>query len=70
LRHRGQWYELDINDKSFNLSVDQDGPEPVTVNVQGKRLKLNPGTTHAFALALRKAGRLAVVKGRAKARPA
>lgn len=70
LRHRGQWYELDIDDKRFNLSIDQDGPEPVTVNVQGKRLKLKPGTTHEFALAPRKAGRLAVVKGRAKARRA
>ncbi len=70
LRHRGQWYELDINDKRFSLSIDEDEREPVTVNVQGKRLKLKPGTIHAFALAPRKANRLTVVKGRGKARRA
>lgn len=68
LRHRGQWYELDINNKTFKLSVDENGPDPVTVNVQGKRLKLKPGTTHAFPLVLPKPKRHRVTALGARAR--
>jgi alpha,alpha-trehalase len=50
LRHRGQWYELNIDDERFTLAVDEDGAQSLTVNVQGKRLKLKPGTTHTFPL--------------------
>jgi trehalose/maltose hydrolase-like predicted phosphorylase len=55
LRHRGQWYELSIDDERFTLSIDEDGSKPLTVTVQGKRLKLKPGTTHKFLLTVAKA---------------
>ncbi len=69
LRHRGQWYELNIEDERFTLSVDEDGAQPLTVNVQGKRLKLKPGTTHKFQLTAAKATGTArtVVRANAKA---
>lgn len=50
LRHRKQWYELDIDDDKFTLSIDEDGPELVTVSVGGKILELKPGGSYEFPL--------------------
>ena len=50
LRHRKQWYEVDIDDDKFSLSIDADGPEPVMVNVRGEILELMPGGSYEFPL--------------------
>jgi alpha,alpha-trehalase len=50
LRHHKQWYELDIDDDKFTLSVEGDGPEPVTVKVGGEILELQPGGSYEFPL--------------------
>ena len=50
LRHRKQWYELDVDDDKFTLSIDADGPELVTVSVGGKILELKPGGSYEFPL--------------------
>jgi len=50
LRHRKQWYELDIDDDKFTLSIDADGPELVTVSVGGQILELKPGASYEFPL--------------------
>ena len=48
MRHRGSWYELDIDDKRFRLTVDHDGLDAVDVNVEGEVLRLEPGSTYEF----------------------
>ncbi|MFQ6022520.1 MAG: glycoside hydrolase family 65 protein [Acidiferrobacterales bacterium] len=48
LRHRNHWYELDMNDERFRLSLDADGLEPVEVNVRGEVHQLEPGGTLEF----------------------
>lgn len=53
LRHRDRWYELDIDDQKFTLTVDADGPGPVAVNIEGEVHELVPGTTHEFPLVAR-----------------
>ena len=50
LRHRKQWYELDIDDDKFTLSIDEGGPEPVMVNVRGEILELKAGGSYEFPL--------------------
>lgn len=56
LRHRAQWYDLQIDRKRFVLTLDADGRGPVTVKVQGRRLRLAPGDTREFRLAPQERG--------------
>jgi trehalose/maltose hydrolase-like predicted phosphorylase len=69
LRHRGQWYELEIGTKRATLRVDADGRGPIMVNIAGKLRKLVPGATHEFALRARPGRAKLAVAGR-KSRPA
>lgn len=50
LRHHKQWYEVDIDDDKFTLSIDENGPEPVMVNVAGEILELRTGGSYEFPL--------------------
>ena len=54
---------------SYSIHYTKLYEQPLTVNVQGKRLKLKPGTTHKFQLTAAKATGTArtVVRANAKA---
>ncbi len=56
LRHRADWYSLQIDRKRFLLTLDPDGRGPVTVKVQGRRMRLASGDTREFRLSHRAGG--------------
>ncbi len=41
---------MDIDDDRFTLSIDEDGPELVTVRVGDEILELKPGGSYEFPL--------------------
>ncbi len=41
---------MDIDDDKFTLSIDADGPEPVTVRVGDEILELKPGGSYEVPL--------------------
>lgn len=52
IKHRDQWYHVDINDKCFQLTLEKDGAETkeLDVSVYGEKVHLTPGTCVDFPL--------------------
>ncbi len=48
LIHHGQWYELEIGQNSFQLTVDEGPEETVKVNVNGELHELKLGSSNTF----------------------
>jgi len=61
LKHHNQWYRIDINQERFKLSLEEDRAHPHTVEIMGKRMRLEPGTTLNIPLKDTDSGKLRVV---------
>jgi trehalose/maltose hydrolase-like predicted phosphorylase len=49
LRHQGRWYQLSVGKEHCQLDLDQDHLDSVEVEVEGERVRIEPGSSYEWS---------------------